>query len=100
MMKRGFESLMIAALIALCAAGAPVKSEIANAAMRGDKAAVRALVQKKADVNAPQIDGTTALHWVVQSNDVELADVLIRAGAKVSAANVAGATPLQLAAIN
>jgi len=68
--------------------------------MRGDKAAVRILVQKKADVNAPQIDGTTGLHWAVQANDPELADFLIRNGAKVSVATVAGATPLQLAAVN
>ncbi|HSP68606.1 MAG TPA: ankyrin repeat domain-containing protein, partial [Bryobacteraceae bacterium] len=68
--------------------------------MRGDKAAVRSLIQKKADVNAPQIDGTTALHWAVQADDLELADLLIRSGAKVSVATVAGATPFQLAAVN
>ena len=34
------------------------------------------------------------------SNDLELADLLIRAGANVSAANREGVTPMQLAAIN
>ena len=68
--------------------------------MNGNKAAVRTLLQKKADVNAPQIDGTTALHWAVQADDLETADLLIRAGANVSAANRAGATPLLLAAVN
>ena len=82
------------------AAGAPAKSDVADAAQRGDKAAVRSLVQKKADVNAPQIDGTTALHWAVEADDLELADLLIRNGAKVSIANIAGATPIQLAALN
>jgi ankyrin repeat protein len=82
------------------AGGAPSKSEVADAAMRGDKAAVRGLIQRKADVNAPQVDGTTALHWAVQADDLELADLLIRNGAKVSIATVAGATPLQLAAVN
>jgi hypothetical protein len=38
---------------------APVKSEIADAAMRGDTAAVRALIAKKVDVSAPQNDGST-----------------------------------------
>jgi ankyrin repeat protein len=82
-----------------CARGA-AKSDVADAAKRGDKAAVRALIQKKTDVNVPQADGTTALHWAVQADDAELADLLIRSGAKVSPANVAGATPLLLAAVN
>ncbi len=68
--------------------------------MHGDQQAVRELVRQKADVNAPQADGTTALHWAVQANDLEMADLLIQAGAKVSTANVAGAKPLQLAAVN
>jgi uncharacterized protein len=75
-------------------------SEVADAAASGDKAAVRALIQKKADVNAPQVDGTTALHWAAQADDIETADLLIRAGAKVTAANQAGATPLMLASVN
>jgi len=95
-----FRLCLAAALAVSCAVGAPAKSDIADAAQRGDKAAVRSLVQKKADVNAPQIDGTTALHWAVQAEDLELADLLIRNGAKVSIATVAGATPLQLAAVN
>ena len=93
--------LCLAALLAISSArSATPKSDVADAAMRGDKAAVRILVQKKADVNAPQIDGTTGLHWAVQADDLELADLLIRNGAKVSVATVAGATPLQLAAVN
>ena len=48
----------------------------------------------------PQVDGTTALHWAVRADDVEMADLLIRAGARVTAANREGVTPLQLAALN
>jgi ankyrin repeat protein len=40
-------------------------SQVADAVMKGDKAALRALLQRKADVNAPQVDGATALHWAV-----------------------------------
>jgi uncharacterized protein len=76
------------------------KSPVADAAMQGNKAAVRALIQQKADVNAPQVDGATALHWAVRANDLELADILLRAGAHVAAANEEGATPLFLAALN
>ena len=74
-------------------------SDLADAAMKGNKEAVRTLLHRKADVNAPQVDGTTAVHWAVLSGDLEIADLLIRAGANVSAANREGATPLQLAAI-
>ncbi len=68
--------------------------------MKRDTTDVRALLQQKANVNTPQVDGTTALHWAVRLDDAEMADVLIRAGANVSAANRDGVRPLQLAAMN
>src|ERR1700730_2133910 len=76
------------------------KSDVADAVMKGDKAAVRALLQQRADVNAPQADGATALHWAVYRGDVDTANVLISAGANVKAANRDGATPLSLASTN
>src|SRR5437899_2239743 len=85
----------------LSAAGfAASSSDVADAVMKENKQAVRSLLQKKADVNGAQVDGTTALHWAVRWDDLETADLLIRAGANVSAATRAGATPLQLAATN
>jgi len=75
-------------------------SELADAAMNRNKDAVRSLLLKKADVNAPQVDGTTALHWAVRADDLETADLLIRAGANVSVANREGTLPMQLAALN
>ena len=71
--------------------GAPA-SDVADAAMKGNKDAVRSLLERKANVNAPQSDGTTALLWAVRSDDLETAELLIRAGANVSAANRDGAT--------
>jgi ankyrin repeat protein len=68
--------------------------------MRGDRQAVRAALARKADVNAAQVDGTTALHWAVERDDIELADLLIRAGARVDARTREGVMPLQLAAVN
>jgi ankyrin repeat protein len=76
------------------------KSDIADAAARGDIAAVRALIAQKADVNAPQADGATALHWAVYRADRDLTDVLLRAGANPKAANREGSTPLWLASVN
>jgi ankyrin repeat protein len=75
-------------------------SDVADAAMKRDAARVRALLLQKANVNTPQVDGTTALHWAVRLDDVDMADTLIRAGANVSAANREGVRPLQLAAMN
>src|SRR5215510_15792850 len=80
----------------LCAA----TSELADAVMNRNKDAVRSLLLRKADVNAPQPDGTTALHWAVRQDDADTVDLLIRAGANVSAANREGVRPMQLAALN
>jgi ankyrin repeat protein len=57
-------------------------------------AAVRSLLSQHADVNIPLADGSTALAWAAHWDDPETADVLIRAGAKVNAANNFGVTPL------
>src|SRR5437762_7911724 len=75
-------------------------ADLADAVMKGNKAAVRSLLQRKADVNAAQSDGTTALHWAARLDDLETADLLIPSGANVSAATRGGATPLELAGVN
>jgi uncharacterized protein len=100
MKMRRLPECCVIALLSAAALAAAGRSEIADAAMQGNKSGVRALLQQKADINAPQIDGTTALHWAVEANDLELTELLIRAGAHVSAANRAGATPLLLATVN
>ncbi|HVQ13188.1 MAG TPA: ankyrin repeat domain-containing protein [Vicinamibacterales bacterium] len=74
-------------------------SEVADAAQKGDQAAVQKLIQQKADVKAAQVDGATALHWAVYRDEPQLADILIRAGADVKAANSEGVTPLSMAAL-
>jgi ankyrin repeat protein len=89
-----------AAPAAQAAAARSLPSDVADAAMRGDVAAVRALIAKKADVNAPQGDGATALHWAVFKGNREMATVLMRAGASPKAANREGVTPLWLASVN
>ena len=76
------------------------RSEVADALMRGDKAAARKLVEQHADVNAPQADGATALHWAVFQSDKEMVDVLLRAKANPSVSNREGSTPLWLASVN
>ena len=82
----------------LMAAGS--EAQLADAAKKLDKAAVRALLDQHVDVNASQVDGTTALHWAAERDDLETAAMLVRAGANVKAANRYGVTPLSLACTN
>jgi uncharacterized protein len=69
-------------------------TDAADAAQKKDLSALRALVRSKADVNAAQPDGTTALHWAVIWNNDEAVTLLLRAGANAKARNRYGATPL------
>jgi uncharacterized protein len=90
----------IGAVLLLSASAAAATSDVADAVMRGDGAAVRALLTQKGDVNAAQADGATALHWAVYREDLATTDLLIQAGANVKVANREGATPLSLACLN
>ena len=83
--------------------GAKSDLRLAEASMRGDRAAVRSLLLQGTDVNvvnATLPDGTTALHWAVRADDVETTELLIRARANVAAADRYGVTPLFLASLN
>jgi ankyrin repeat protein len=79
---------------------APARALLADAAEKMDRPRIRALLQQRVDVNTPQIDGMTALHWATYQDDLELAKLLARAGANVNAANRYGVTPLSLACTN
>lgn len=68
--------------------------------MQGDRAAVQSLLREKADPNAAQADGATALQWAVYRDDLEMTDALLAAGANVNLANREGATPMYLAALH
>src|SRR5215510_9502949 len=86
--------LLLLAVSFLPATGFAGGSDTADAVQKKDLSALRALVQRKADVNAAQPDGTTALHWAVVWNNEEAINLLLRAGADVKARNRYGATPL------
>ena len=94
---------LLAAVILTAAAAlaqAPMEPDLTTAVRAGDVARVRALIAAGTDVNVPQGDGATALHWAAHRNDPETAVLLIGAGADVDAANALGSTPLWLAATN
>jgi ankyrin repeat protein len=87
-----------AARVLVPAPAAAQSAPVADAVQRQDKQAVQALIAKKADVNAVQPDGATALHWAAYAQDADATAQLIRAGAKVNIRNNYGVSPLALAA--
>jgi ankyrin repeat protein len=88
-------ALMTAPVLALSA-----DVRLVEAARLHDPAAVRALLSEHVDVNGRSGDGSTALLWAAHWNDVEMAGVLIRAGADANAVNDFRMTPLSLACTN
>jgi ankyrin repeat protein len=80
--------------------GADAVSKLSAAIQNGDRAAVRVLLTKPAEVKAVDTDGTTPLHWAVRADDVATASALLKAGVQANAANRYGMTPLALAAVN
>jgi ankyrin repeat protein len=91
-------ALLACALYLTVLSGA--NSPVADAAMRGDVAGVRAQLAQKADVNAQQADGTTAVLWAAYRNDLAMMDVLLAAKANVRLTNRDFMSPLRLAALN
>ena len=87
------------ALVTMLAAGAAPDTPLADAAMRGDLEAVRALLRQGTEVNAAQGDGMTALHWAAEHGNANMAKMLVYAGADPDAATRIGLhTPLHVAA--
>lgn len=91
-------AIVLASAVVVGAAGADAR--LIKAVGSKDAAAVRALLKQRIDVNAPQGDGATALHWAAHVDDLAIADLLIRAGAKAAVSNDNGFTPLHLACTN
>ena len=89
-------------ILVLATAGpaAAADERLVEAVRSGDYAGARALVEAGGDVDTPQADGTTLLHWAARGNRVDITDLLLRAGADANAANRYGMTPLSLACTN
>lgn len=99
----GVVGMFIAGLAAAVPAegAAPGGAPLIEAVKAGDVEAARALAGDRAvDVNQTAPDGAAALHWAAHRGDPELVDLLLAAGADVSAANRYGVRPIALAAEN
>ena len=89
---------LVTLTIVLALGSAPAADvPLADAAEKADWARVRALLKDKADANAAQVDGMTALHWAAYHDDFDAARLLLAAGAGAKAENRYGVTPLSLA---
>ena len=91
---------LLALVLCTGAGAATAQSSLIEAVRQGDGAAVHSLLDRGAAVNAPEIDGTTALHWAVHRDDGDIASLLIDAGADVTAVNRYGVAPIALASLN
>ena len=65
-------------LFAVSLQGAASDALLADAAEKMDRAKISALLNQRVDVNAPQIDGMTALHWATYQDDLEIGKLLVR----------------------
>jgi uncharacterized protein len=89
-----FDAVLLA--IQLSASGA----SLVKAVKAGDAATVRTLLKQPGAATATEADGTTALHWAADRDDLAIARMLVAAGANVKAVNRYGVTPMYSAAIN
>ena len=98
MKKRLNVNVLAALVVSMLLTSAAPDSPLADAAMKGDAAAVRGLLASGADVNAARGDGMTALHWAAETGNAEIADILASAGAILEVTTRLGAyTPLHVA---
>jgi ankyrin repeat protein len=95
-----WRNLILLGLSAVVQGGENSRPPLIDAVRTSDRNAVRHLLAQKADVNAAEGDGSTALLWASYRDDLELANVLIGAGANVNAANDIGVTPVWAASLN
>lgn len=97
---RNVTAFVLLGLSLSASALAAARAALADAAEQRDQTSVRTLLQTGVDVNAAQVDGTTALHWAAYNDDAETIGLLLRAGANVNAVNRYGVPPLAQACIN
>jgi len=102
-MKKNMMTSRLAIVLSVVLAGAALlraadpDRRVVDDAKAQDKAALKTLIQQKADVNAPAADGMSALAWAAHWDDAAMAEALLQAGADANRANDYGVTPLELA---
>src|SRR5713226_3909202 len=98
--RLGLPLMLSVASLGAAGGSAGKTAPLADAVQHRDKRAIVSLLKDHVDVDAPESDGATALHWAAYLEDAETTALLIRAGAEVDAPNNYGVTPLALASGN
>ena len=78
---------------------AEMSRELIEAVRTDDLNQVERLIMSGVEVSGTRGDGSTALHWAVHRENIEISDLLIDSGADINAADDHGVTPLALAAV-
>lgn len=90
----------IGVMVSIAALSAATDTRIIDAVKARSVDRVRTLIKERADIDARQGDGASALHWAVHLDEAEVVGLLLSAGAKADAADDTGITPLYLACLN
>src|SRR5262249_42227818 len=90
-------SFVIAFLLIAATSLSGADLRLIQAVKNSDAKAVRSLISQRLDVNATDVDSSTALHWAAQRNNPEIVDLLLAAGANAKAVTRYNITPLALA---
>ena len=98
-MRRAFRACSIAAAV-LANLGTGAADTVVEAVRAGDRDAALARIAAGADVNLPEPNGTTAVHWAAYREDADMVARLVAAGADVSTVNDFGSSPMMEAAAN
>ncbi len=93
-------SKLVSILVILATPWLSHASSLPDAAEAKNFAKVRELISAGADLNAPQADGMTALHWACQHDDTGSALALLKAGANPSPQTRYGIEPINIAVGN
>jgi ankyrin repeat protein len=98
-MTRTFASVALGFLCAGASliAGGP---RLVDAARDGDLITVRSLLKRGADPNQAAPDGSTAVHWAVHRDNLDMLNALLEAGARPDRVTRYNVAPLTLAAQN
>jgi ankyrin len=102
-MRSGLKLLLawsVVSLVSSASVAAELDRRLIDAVKTGNVDGARALLKQRIDVNAPDGDGSTPLHWAVHRDNAVMVDLLMRAGARPQVSNDLGVTPLYLACTN